>query len=73
MRNERTCFESSLKRRGALAAIRQAYGTEGGEDSIEVFVAHHLQELPQDYWEEPLATATPDSAAVIGLLDFRSS
>ena len=57
----------------ALAAIRQAHGTEDGEDSIVLFVAHHLEELPQSYWQEQLATATPDSAAVIGLLAFRSS
>jgi len=57
----------------ALAAIRQAHGTEDGEDSIDLFVAHHLEELPQDYWREQLATATPDSAAVIALLVCRSS
>lgn len=57
----------------ALAAIRQAHGTDDGEDSIDLFVAHHLEELPQDYWHEQLATATPDSAAVIGLLVCRSS
>jgi hypothetical protein len=57
----------------ALAAIRQARGTEDGEDSIDLFVAHHLEELPQDYWQEQLATATPDSATVIGFLVCRSS
>ena len=57
----------------ALAAILQARGTEDGEDSVDLFVAHHLEELPQDYWQEQLATATPDSAAVVGLLVCRSS
>jgi len=57
----------------ALAAIRQAHGTEHGEDSIDLFVARQLEELRQGYWQEQLATATPDSAAVIGLHAFRSS
>ena len=57
----------------ALAAIRQAHGTEGGKDNIDLFVTHHLEELSQSYWQDQLATATPDSAAVIGLLAFRSS
>lgn len=57
----------------ALAAIRQAKGTEDGADSVDLFVAHHMEELPEGYWQERLATATPDAAAVIGLLLFRSS
>ncbi|MDP9124519.1 MAG: DUF2004 domain-containing protein [Pseudomonadota bacterium] len=65
--------EFERRKTAALAAIGQAYGTEGGEDSIDLFVAHHLEELPPAYWQEHLATATPDSAAVIGLLACRSS
>ena len=57
----------------ALVAIRQAHGTEDGADSVDFFVAHHLEDLPKGYWQEQLATATPDVAAVIGLLVFRSS
>ena len=66
---------SELERRRlvALAEIRQAHGTEDGEDSVDLFVAHHLEELPQDYWLDHLGRPTPDSAAVIGLLAFRSS
>ena len=56
----------------ALAAIGQVQGTQEGED-VDLFATHHLQELPQDYWQEQLATATPPSAAVIGLLVCRSS
>jgi len=57
----------------ALAAIRQAHGTEAGADSVDFFVAHHLAEMSKGYWLEQLATATPDVAAVIELLVFRSS
>ena len=57
----------------ALEAIQQAHGTEAGADSVDFFVAHHLEELPAGYWQEQLATATPDALAVIGLLVLRSS
>ena len=57
----------------AHSGIRQALNTKAGEDSTDRFVAHHLEELPPDYWQERLATTTPDSAAVIGLLVCRSS
>jgi Protein of unknown function (DUF2004) len=65
--------EFERRKTAALAMIRPARGTDAGEDSIDLFVAHHLEELPQGYWQEQLATATPDSTAVIGLLDCRSS
>ena len=57
----------------ALAAIQQAHGAEDGADSVDFFLAHHLEELPEEYWQEQLATTTPDAAAVIGLLVCRSS
>ena len=57
----------------ALAANRQAHGTEAGADSVDFFVAHHLEEMSKGYWLEQLATATPDVAVVIELLVFRSS
>ncbi len=57
----------------ALEAIKQAFGTEGGEDSISLFVEHHLEELAKDYWQQYLATDVPEPSAVIGLLVLRSS
>jgi hypothetical protein len=65
--------EFERRKSAALAGIRRAHGTEDGEDSIDLFVAHHLEELPRDYWQEQLATTTPDSEAVIGLLACHSS
>jgi hypothetical protein len=56
----------------ALDAIRNAYGTEAGEFSTTMFVAHHLDELPQDYWQEHTGTDAPDPAAVLGLLELKS-
>ena len=57
----------------ALDAIRKAYGTEAGEFSTTMFVEHHLTELPQDYWQERTGTASPDPAAVLALLEFKSN
>lgn len=57
----------------ALDAIRKAHGTEAGEFSTTMFVEHHLEELPQDYWQEHAGTDAPDPAAVLGLLQLKSS
>jgi hypothetical protein len=61
------------RRRLALDAIKQAFGTKSGEDSIGLFIEHHIAELPEAYWAEHLGTSTPDPASVLGLLQFRSS
>ncbi|MEK7725503.1 MAG: DUF2004 domain-containing protein [Acidobacteriota bacterium] len=58
----------------ALEAIKQSFGTEAGEDSINLFVEHHLEELPQSYWQQHLSHATNfEPSAVINLLKLRSS
>ena len=65
--------EFERRKMAALAAIHQAHGTEDGAGSIDLFVSHHLEEMPRNYWQEQLGTTTPDSLAVIGLLVCRSS
>lgn len=65
--------ELEKRQKLALEAISKAFGTEVGEDSIGLFVEHHIAELPQGYWQQHLGTATPAPAAVIGLLHLRSS
>lgn len=57
----------------ALAAIKQAFGTQADEYGATMFVNHHLEEIPQDYWQERLGTASPEPAAVLGLLELRSN
>jgi hypothetical protein len=42
-------IEFEIRRQKALAAIHQAFGTEAGEDSINLFVEHHLDEMPPEY------------------------
>lgn len=57
----------------AMDAIKDAFGTDAGEDSINLFVDHHLEELPQSYWQLHLGSSTPEPSTVICLLKLRSS
>jgi hypothetical protein len=57
----------------ALDAIRKVYGTEAGEFSTTMFVEHHLEELPQNYWQEHTGTDAPDPSVVLGLLELKSN
>jgi sigma54-dependent transcription regulator len=56
----------------ALAAIKEASGTELGEYSVDEFISHHLEELSADYWKKHLGTTSPTTESVIGLLVLRS-
>lgn len=64
--------EFERRRAAALEAIKDSCGTEAAEYGIDLFVSHHLEDVPQAYWLQQLATATPDASAVIGLLVCRS-
>lgn len=58
----------------ALDAIKQAFGTEAGMDNVNLFIEHHVEELPQSYWQQHLGSSgKPEQAAVLGLLQLRSS
>jgi len=57
----------------ALDAIKQAFGTKAGEDNVNLFVEHHLEELPSSYWQQHLGSGAPVPAAILGLLQLRSS
>ena len=57
----------------ALDAIKQAFGTEAGEYSVNLFVEHHLEELPSSYWQQHLGSIVPEPAAILGLLKLRST
>jgi hypothetical protein len=57
----------------ALEAIEKAIGTTNGEVNINLFVEHHLRELPDSYWQEKLGTKTPTPLAIVRLLQLRSS
>jgi hypothetical protein len=68
-----TAMSSGKRQALALDAIKRAFGTQAGEDGINLFVEHHLAELPASYWEQRLGAGTPQPAAVLGLLQLRSS
>ncbi|OAJ70239.1 hypothetical protein A7976_00965 [Methylobacillus sp. MM3] len=68
-----TIVESEKRQKLALEAIKQAFGTESGEDNVNLFVEHHIEELPQNYWQQYLGGDTPEPAAVVDLLQLRSS
>ena len=61
---------SNVKR--ALEGIKKSSGTEQGEYGIDEFVSHHIEELPQSYWEKHLDTSKPSHEQVIDLLVLRS-
>ena len=48
-------------------------GTEAGEDSINLFIEHHLAKLPGSYWQQRLKSETPEPSAVLSLLVLGSS
>jgi hypothetical protein len=65
--------KSEMRQKLALDMIRQVFSTESGKMNINLFIEHHIAEVPPAYWEQHLGTATPGPKAVIGLLEFQSS
>lgn len=61
------------RKRQASAAIKAAFGTEAGEDSVDLFVSHHLMELPASYWSERCGSGSPEPEVVLGLLELHDS
>lgn len=57
----------------ALAAIKQAFGTEEDEYGATLFVKHHLEEISHDYWQQHLGVSQPEPSAVLYLLELRSN
>jgi len=68
-----TAIEVGIRQKLALDAIKHTFGTEVGEDCVNSFVEHHLEELPQSYWQQHLGSSTPEPIAVIGLLQLHPS
>lgn len=66
-------IEKARRQKLALDAIKVTFGTEAGEYGVNLFVEHHLQELPQSYWLQHLPAITLEPAAVVGLLQLRKS
>ncbi|WP_332847714.1 DUF2004 domain-containing protein [Massilia sp. S19_KUP03_FR1] len=63
-----------IKRRESAArtAIERAFGTPAGEDSIDCFIEHHLEELDGAYWRAHAGVDQPDGARVLAMLQLKS-
>lgn len=61
----------TAQQKRARTALEQLLGTEEGEDSVDLFIQHHLDEIEADYWSEQVGTATPAASVVLGLLQVR--
>lgn len=64
--------EIARREKSALAAIKLSFGTAAAEDSVNLFVEHHQDEMDAEYWEKHLATKTPAPARILDLLQLRS-
>ena len=51
--------------KAALAAIKEAYGTEEDEYGSTLFVSHHLKEIDKSYWQEHFGSESPEPAKVL--------
>jgi hypothetical protein len=67
----KTVFE--VRQKQAFDAIKQAFGTESGGESVNLFVEHHLEELSPDYWQQHLGNQKPSPASALSLLELKSS
>ncbi|PPD44372.1 MAG: hypothetical protein CTY16_12065 [Methylobacter sp.] len=68
-----TTSEVERRARLALDAIVQAFGTTEDEFGATMFVKHHLEEIPQSYWQQHLGANSPEPTAIIGLLELFSN
>jgi hypothetical protein len=55
----------------ALAAIKRAMDSDGGESSVALFVSHHLEEIEESFWREHAGTPRPSAERVLDLLVLR--
>jgi len=62
-----------LREAQAIAAIKQSNKTNFGEDSVNLYIQHHLNELPDSYWAKHLGTHTPSASMIVTLLKLKSS
>ena len=63
--------EIEKRKKAAIAAIHNAFGTEEDESGATLFVEHHLEEIEGEYWQTHLGTATPEPINVLGMLVLR--
>ncbi|TVT87530.1 DUF2004 domain-containing protein [Acinetobacter colistiniresistens] len=52
----------------ARIAMREALENQQAEDSVELFIQHHLEEVEPAYWQKHFGTSTPTSLQVLEFL-----
>jgi len=57
----------------ARKAIHALLGTKEAEYSVNGYVEHHLEQLPEEYWVRHLGSARPKAEAVLDLLQLRGT
>ena len=57
----------------ARALILSLYGTPEGEFGPDLFVSHHLKEIPSEDWFTALNKDNPDAMEILGALTLKDS
>ena len=52
----------------ALAAIKNAYGTDEDDGGATLFVSHHLEEIKSFYWVERFQSPSPAPSEILDAL-----
>jgi hypothetical protein len=62
--------QENIQQREHLAriAMREALENQKAEDSVELFIQHHLEEIEPSYWEKHTGTQKPTVLQVLDLL-----
>lgn len=64
--------EIKKREKTAIAAIKNAFDTEGDEYGGTLFVHHHLEEIEEDFWIKHLGTSHPEPKQVLDILVLQS-
>lgn len=60
------------REQSALAAIRTSFGSTDEDDSVKLFISHHLEEIGSDFWKQHLGVESPDPSNVLDILQLRN-
>jgi hypothetical protein len=62
--------QAMIERREQLArtAMREALENQQAEDSVELFIQHHLEEIESTYWQKHFGTPLPTLLQVLEFL-----
>ncbi|HHI80559.1 MAG TPA: DUF2004 domain-containing protein [Planctomycetes bacterium] len=64
--------ELERRKKKAISAIQNVFGTEEDEDGATLFVTHHLEEIEEEYWRKHLGKSKPEPKEVLDILVLES-